>query len=322
MSAVPVMRLALLLLCLLFVSPARADEVIEFQGRDVVIHMPPAITPGKSLPAVLAMHGGGGNAEDFIARYNLIEYADSTGMMIVFPEGTGGIGDKLRTWNAGNCCGGAKEKNTDDVGYLSALIDELVSRHGADPKRIYATGHSNGAMMSYRLACEIPDKIAAIAPVGAAAAYDGICGARHVPVLHIHGTLDQCARYEGGETCGGCFSRVFGGSKDPGETKDTWSCPPVSLSLEQRAKSYGCAPETESVLQSGPISCRAWKSCPAGSDITQCDVIGAGHAWPGTSKANFCGNVPKRMCAKRIEAVGPLSDADINTLIFDFFAKH
>lgn len=309
--------LLLLCACVFFAGPARADESFTLQGREYIIHKPPTVQPGQLLPAVIAMHGGGGNAEDFIQRYNLSPHADKAGMMIVYPEGTSGVGDKLRTWNAGNCCGGAHKNKIDDVAYLSALIDTLIKDHGADPKRIYATGHSNGAMMSYRLACEIPDKITAIAPVGAAAAYEGICGSRHVPVLHIHGTKDSCAIYEGGPSCGGCFASVFG----IGGNQDAWACPSVSASLEARAKIYGCAPETEITRQEGALSCRSWK-CPAGSDITQCDVIGAGHAWPGTSKADFCEDRSERMCRKWIEAVGPLSDIDANTLIFEFFAQH
>ena len=71
----------------------------------------------------------------------------------------------LLTWNAWNCCGYALKNGIDDVDFIRALIEGLQKRYAIDSKRMFATGLSNGAMMSYRLACELSDKIAAIAPV-------------------------------------------------------------------------------------------------------------------------------------------------------------
>jgi len=121
--------------------------------------------------------------------------ADKETFLAVYPRGTG----RVLTWNSGACCGYAMENRVDDTGFLHALIDKLERDYAVDRRRIFATGISNGGMMSYRLACELSDKIAAIAPVEGA--QDLACHpANRVSVIVFHGTSDHLVPFEGGTT--------------------------------------------------------------------------------------------------------------------------
>src|SRR4030042_572429 len=118
------------------------------------------------MPLVIVLHGGGGNAQSTAGMTGMNVKADSSGVIAVYPNGNGRLSDeKLLTWNAGNCCGYALDNNIDDVAFIRSLIDDLQSKLAIDQSRVYATGISNGGMMSYLLACQLSDKIAAIAPV-------------------------------------------------------------------------------------------------------------------------------------------------------------
>src|SRR5262249_28453659 len=105
----------------------------------------------------------------------------------------------LLTFNGGNCCGYAKENKIDDVAFVRALLDDLEKTVNVDKKRVYATGMSNGAIMSYLLASELSDRIAAIAPVGGPIGTAECQPNRPEPVIHFHGTDDQFAPFKGGK---------------------------------------------------------------------------------------------------------------------------
>lgn len=96
--------------------------------------------------------------------------ARAEGFIVVYPEGTSRRG-QLFTWKAGHCCGYAMEQRVNDVAFIGALIDALLARYPIDPKRVYVTGMSNGAMMAHRLGIELSEKVAAIAPAVGAAIY-------------------------------------------------------------------------------------------------------------------------------------------------------
>ena len=124
------------------------------------MHLPPQAGDGQPLPLVINFHGGGGEPLGHERYSGMDDLADEEGFIAVYPAGTSRFGDRLLTWNAGGCCGYAQEESVDDVGFVRALIDDLSTVTLIDRSRIYATGLSNGAMMAYRLAAEIPDQIA------------------------------------------------------------------------------------------------------------------------------------------------------------------
>ena len=119
------------------------------------------------MPVVFAFHGGGGDMQLMAGdHYGLVAKADSAGFIAVFPNGYSRFPrGKLATWNAGHCCGAARDTGSDDVGFVRAMVAQLRQRASIDTQRIFATGMSNGGMFSYRLACEMADVFRAIAPV-------------------------------------------------------------------------------------------------------------------------------------------------------------
>ena len=171
------------------------------QTRIYWVHVPPNYADtDDSLSLVVALHGGGGSGPQFESQSKLSEKSDREGFIVVYPDGrqnSGVLG--LRTWNAGACCGQvASSLRTDDVGFIRKLIDKLSVRYRVDPKKVYATGHSNGAMLCYRLACELPDKLAAIAANSGTIQLKTACRpARVMPILHIHSQLDRNVPYTG-----------------------------------------------------------------------------------------------------------------------------
>jgi hypothetical protein len=140
--------------------------------RRYLLHVPPTYQAGTPMPLVIAMHGGGGNAENTVATFQLNPVADQHGFLVAYPEGSGSVmvfGKVSGSWNAGGCCGEAVLRQTDDVGFIRTMLDTIETAYSIDTHRVFATGFSNGSMMSYRLATEMNDRIAAIAPISGAA---------------------------------------------------------------------------------------------------------------------------------------------------------
>lgn len=317
------LRFILLALLMFAAQPAQADDSVPLewggQRRPFIVHLPNDAAK-ENLPVVLVLHGGGGNADNMRQMTGMNDVADKHGFVAVYPEGFGSpLIDRMRTWNGGDCCGPAMKKKSDDVGYIGAVIDALVAQYKIDASRIYATGHSNGAMMSYRLACEMSDRIAAIAPnAGQRRGLDCI-PKRPVPVLHIHGTADPCARFDGGGQCGGCYSKFLGFG-----VGDTGPCPSVRAGLEEAAKLNGCDMTTEITLQKGVATCERYK-CQKNAAVELCSLKGIGHRWAGTADKGpaMCSKEPdKKLCKRFEETVGPgTADVDAGELAWAFFSR-
>src|ERR1700722_1829427 len=166
--------------------------------RTYLVHVPKSYDGAKPFSVVLSFHGGGSNAEQMVKFCGLNETADKYGFIVVYPSGTGRLGTLL-TWNGGNCCGYAMTNKIDDVAFTNALLDDLAKVVKVDANRIYATGMSNGAIISYLLASELSTRIAAIAPVGGPMGTEKCSPMRPVPVIHFHGADDQFAPFKGGK---------------------------------------------------------------------------------------------------------------------------
>lgn len=242
--------------------------------RRYLLHVP--TSAGALPPVVIALHGGGGTAQGFKDENGLDAVSDREGFIAVYPDGSGPLSNRLLTWNAGpNCCGWALDNTIDDVGFLVAVLDDLAGRVEFDPRRVYMTGHSNGAMMTYRFALEASDRVAAIVPVGGAMSADEPRASLPVPVLHIHSVDDPRALYEGGE-----------GPPFPG-TDRTVVHRPVAEGLDYWAGRNGCsgAPveadhRTGQGLDRGQSATRlVWPAC--GAPVEHLRLSGSGHGWPG-----------------------------------------
>ncbi|MBA2319814.1 MAG: hypothetical protein H0V89_01555, partial [Deltaproteobacteria bacterium] len=124
--------------------------------------------------------------------------AERLGFLLVLPDGTVD-GNALRFWNATPACCDFAGTGVDDVGYLSGLVDEMEAAFPVDPARVSFVGHSNGSFMAYRMACEVPERIAAIAGLAGSTWKDAEDCAVDGPVaaLHVHGDLDDTILYDG-----------------------------------------------------------------------------------------------------------------------------
>jgi polyhydroxybutyrate depolymerase len=246
--------------------------------RSYILHVP-AVT-GRALPLVLAFHGGGGEAEGFKAYAGLDAVADREGFLVAYPNGSGLLPRRLLTWDAGECCGYAMNQRIDDVGFAVAVIDDVARRTVIDGRRVYATGHSNGAMMAYRLGAERADLLSAIAPVAGAYNLARFAPVRRIGVLHIHSVDDPRALYKGGT-----------GPPFPG-TNVRSSHRPVMEGLERWRTHNGCSPKPrETVTRKGSqgataqsATLLAWEGCARGAAVAHWRLAGVGHGWPGTTQ--------------------------------------
>ncbi|MAY42480.1 MULTISPECIES: PHB depolymerase family esterase [unclassified Neptuniibacter] len=236
---------------------------IDSDVRTALIYKPKRADSHNLTPAVIALHGGLGNAENMQSTTGFDHLAELENFVTVYPNGTGlRFLKNRRTWNAGRCCGPAVKKSVDDVTYLSRLIDDLVLNYNVDPKKVYVTGFSNGAMMAYRLACEIPDKIAAIIPVSGTLAVEHCSRANSVAVLHIHGEIDENVPVAGGEG-----SRSVAGVKHRS----------IKSTMDMLLAHRGCG--TPTVEESSVVS-KSRYECREGADIQLLLIKNAGHVWP------------------------------------------
>jgi len=162
--------------------------------RTYLVHVPKSYAPDKPTPVVLALHGAAMNGSMMVWFSGLSKKADEAGFIVVYPSGTG-TGPFL-TWNAGGFQGRMAEGRPDDVRFVSSLLDDLATVCSVDSKRVYACGMSNGGMMCYRLAAELSDRIAAIAPVAGTIAIGESKPKKPIPVMHIHGSKDTIVPFE------------------------------------------------------------------------------------------------------------------------------
>ncbi|MDX1958077.1 MAG: PHB depolymerase family esterase [Leptospiraceae bacterium] len=151
----------------------------------------------KQNKLVFVFHGGMGTAEfmEYISGFNRI--AEREKFIVVYPNGTGKAENKFLTWNSWKCCGYALEKKVDDVKYIQAIINEIKENYSIDSSRIFATGFSNGGMMSLKLACDTND-FRAVASVGGSMFHLDCKPKKSVSVLLINGRKDMVVPYSGG----------------------------------------------------------------------------------------------------------------------------
>lgn len=252
------------------------------RNRSYIVHVPPAAKAGTALPIVLAFHGGGGEAAGFEGYAGLDVVADREGFLVVYPYGTGVLPRRLLTWNAGECCSYAMNQRVDDVGFAIAVLADVAERTPVDSTRTYATGHSNGAMMAYRLAAERADRIVAITAVSGAYDMAQFAPSRPVAILDIHSVDDPRAIYAGG------FGPPF-----PGTTVRS-SHRPVMDELRLWVKNNKCNAEPRSAeTRTGQLGTKnagetatllTWENCASGGAVEHWKLTGVGHGWPGSPR--------------------------------------
>jgi polyhydroxybutyrate depolymerase len=267
--------------------------------RTYLVHVPKSYDGSKPYAVVLAFHGGGSNAWQMVDFCALNEKADQAGFLVVYPNGTGRLARAL-TWNAGNCCGYAMLNKVDDVAFVRSLLDDLGKVVKVDPKRVYATGISNGAMMAYRLASELSDRIAAIAPVSGPMGTEACSPKRPVSVMHFHGTADEFTPYKGGKGRKSISGTNFYSVE---HSVHAWvkadSCPeePKEVNLPDKAR------------DGTKVTKKSYGPGKQGAEVVLVIIEGGGHTWPGREpRVKFLGKSTKNVAA--------------NDLMWEFFQKH
>ncbi|MEO4046074.1 PHB depolymerase family esterase [Pseudomonas sp. CAU 1711] len=235
------------------------------EERSYKLFVPGNATPAP-MPLMIVMHGGLGNADETERTTGMNRIAAANGFMVAYPNGTGGrLMKNRRTWNAGDCCGPAVQRKVDDVAFISAMLADIATRHALDRSRVYATGISNGAMMAYRLACELPSEIAAIVPVSGTLALNGCSGAKNIPVLHIHGSADSNVPYRGG----------MGENAIAGVAHRS-----VPETMQMLAKAHGCGAGTSEREMPDGSELTSW-NCQSKAPLQLRLIPGGEHVWPG-----------------------------------------
>ncbi|NBP65411.1 MAG: T9SS C-terminal target domain-containing protein [Bacteroidetes bacterium] len=174
---------------------------VDGRWRTFLTHLPTGYNNSNQYPLVLAFHGGSPLGYQSIQyQSGLSEKADTSSFIVVYPEGTKVAGN--RTWNAGGCCAPATALNIDDIGFVNSLLNTLFSTKPIDTTRVYATGFSNGALLCYRLANQLTNRFAAIAPVAGDLMYYPWNPSRSIPIISFHSYQDQNVKYFGGVTVG------------------------------------------------------------------------------------------------------------------------
>lgn len=262
--------------------------------RSYEVDLPPQREPGRALPVVIVFHGGGGAAASARQQTRMSVKGEAEGFIAVYPQGSGGVLGRLRTWNAGTCCGDAMKHRVDEIAFVGALIDDLRATFAIDLARIYATGISNGGMMAYEVACALADRIAAIAVVaGEMTALDRCHPARPVPVLAIHGSADRNLPIQGGP---GAKAVAVHDVRSVAAAIDFW----------RRRDACGDAAEID---PTAPVRRTRYRSCAAGTEVELVVIEGGGHSWPGGERL-----------ARFLDAPSPALDATDE--IWRFFARH
>jgi len=231
---------------------------VDGMRRTYYLYVPRGIRVQDPLPVVMVFHGYGQEGGNMVPAAGFNTLADDEGFLVVYPNGSGSAGDS--SWNAGDCCGFAFADGIDEPAFVRRILSDLGQWAAIDPRRIYATGFSNGGILAYRLACDMAGTLAAVAPVAATLFYDACRPSEPVSVLHIHGSADETVPVAGG-----------------GAGDTVW--PPVEAGIAAWAEFDGCGPEplTERV---GIATRIYYLGCARGSAVNLYLLDDVGHRWP------------------------------------------
>ncbi|MGZ4676814.1 MAG: alpha/beta hydrolase family esterase [Acidimicrobiia bacterium] len=232
--------------------------------------VPRSVSPDRPAPLLVALHGGIDSGAQFERTSGFDDLAARHAFMVVYPDGIeiGGTSPLARghVWNGGRCCGAAARLGVDDVGFIREVIDRVAGAHAVDPRRVFAAGHSNGAIMAYRLACELSDRIVAIG-LQAGTIEVPTCAPDHpVSVLAIHGTADTNIPITGGRGSG-VAGIAFSSPLDAVAT---------FARVDRCARS-----STHTQPSNRDVHVETWSPCAHATEVELVRVTGATHAWMG-----------------------------------------
>jgi polyhydroxybutyrate depolymerase len=231
-------------------------------SRTYFVHVPAGLDAQQPVPLMFMFHGYQQNGKYARMYTGFDGIADAKGFIVVYPDGSG-ASDTL-SWNAGTCCGEALLNNVDEAAFVRAILADVKTTASVDSKRTYAVGFSNGALLSYRLACTMSDTFAAVAPMSGVLTYTPCQPEHPVSVIHVHGTKDLSVPIDGGGA--------------------GLQFPPVKDSLATWAKLDNCS-GPEHVAKNGVLTHTTYGTCAPGVAVEFYTVDGVGHVWPPVEAA-------------------------------------
>lgn len=287
-------------------APGNHDEAIQFGGltREFVVHVPPRDGGKSKLPLVIMLHGAGGSGPQAAVETGWPAKADREGFIAVFPNGVPAAPHlpasfrlNPQLWNDGSGRGAIGRNNIDDVRFLDKTIDYVEAHYAIDPARIYLTGFSNGASMTWYAGERLSDRIAAIAPVSGHLWVTGGALKYPVPVLFIIGTADPLNPIGGGDV------------KLPWFT--TQHNPPIDESLKEWERMLACGPQVETARDRNGVREVVYDHCERGGEVAYYTIEGLGHVWPGGKN-----RLPEKWVGK------PSDKLNATDVIWAFFKAH
>jgi polyhydroxybutyrate depolymerase len=270
--------------------------------RHYLLHLPPNYDKSHALPLVVMLHGGGGKSETTVRETGWSAKADKAGFIVAYPDATppdrtkpGKFRGNPQTWNDGSGRFPSQNAGIDDVAFLRAMLDDIAGHFAVDPKRIYFTGFSNGASMTFYVGAKLSDRVAAIAPVAGAWWPEELNLKRGVPMCYITGIDDPLNPLKGGPL-------KFGlGGKDK---------PPVQESIDKWVKAIGAPAKPESVSETNGVHILRYGPGRDGAVVQFITVEGLGHVWAGGENL-----LPEFLVGK------PTDKLNACDVIWDFFSK-
>ncbi|MCU0455831.1 MAG: hypothetical protein MUE74_05965 [Bacteroidales bacterium] len=308
-KALPVKALSAVILVVLYASALKAQKAsFRFDNleRKYHVYSPPGNNRYSKPPLVIVLHGRGGTGESMalVTRKGFNRLADRDGFIVAYPDGI------ELNWNDGRMDEEANDRahrqNIDDVGFISALIDTLVRDYNIDPGRVYITGMSNGAIMSYRLACELSGRIAAIAPVDGSLPhllYGECLPVAPVSVLAINNVNDPLVPYHGGIIYTSIRKLNLGMVLSVDESVGFWA-------KRHRCREAAAVTELPDLdpKDGTRVIRKEFTDCIMGTRVILYSIDGGGHTWPGGLQY-----IPAFIIGKTCR------DIDACQVIWDFF---
>lgn len=265
---------------------------VEGTTRSYLLYIPHSIPKNHPLPLLLVFHGGGGHSYNMPRFTGFDELAESRGFLVAYPESTNGHWNDTRNLSP-----------ADDVGFVRALVSELERSYPVDPGRVYATGISNGGFFSQRLACDLTDRITAVASVAATMPESlvPVCHpSRPVSVMFMQGTDDPLVHIEGGNV-----ARTHGRNLSLADAVHFW------LDHDQTSKK----PDASDLPHHDSNGTSAHRDIYSGgkrdTEVVVYTIRGGGHTWPGGQQY-----LPAFLVGKVNH------DIDASKIIWEFFSRH
>ena len=234
----------------------RIINVEGMQERSYFLHIPDSYQPGQPVPLLLAFHGRTSNGGEILQSSQFVAWASS--MTFIVAAVNASTSENITSWNAGDCCLPSTETRENDVLLTSAIIEAVKTNYAIDNARVWAAGHSNGGMMAYRLACDLSEKITAIAVVAGALVDTSCTPLKQVSVLHLHGDLDPLVPIQGGGKL---------------------ATPNIYYSVLDYVNANACSGSSSANLTSEEQQF-IW-SCPNSSQVQLVNYLANSHEWAG-----------------------------------------